>query len=122
MPRLTRHNDRSWAALSQRSLLDDIRAQVIGNGSGAQLQSYLYANNKQLAQAQGTQSVALRTLALTGGTPVTETITTSGGEEQSQTTNLLGTSSRWQPSTSRPPMAWSTAPPPRARSPRPTTP
>jgi nucleoid-associated protein YgaU len=77
---------------SRRTLLDDIRAQVIGNGSGATLQSYLYANNRQLAQAQGKQSVALRSLSLTGATPITETVTSGIGESVSESSTLLG----WQ--------------------------
>jgi YD repeat-containing protein len=62
------------------SIMNELRAQYAG--SGAQLQSFLYANNKSLAQAQGTQSVGLVKLTLSGAVPVTVT-TTSGGSSGS---------------------------------------
>jgi YD repeat-containing protein len=62
------------------SVMDELRAQYAG--SGAQLQSFLYANNKSLAQAQGTQSVGLVKLTLNGAVPITQT-TTSGGSSGS---------------------------------------
>jgi LysM domain len=51
------------------SLLQQIQQQQLGGAGSAStsLQSYLYANNKSLAQAQGTQQVTLKSLALVGG-------------------------------------------------------
>jgi hypothetical protein len=62
------------------SILQTLREQYAG--SGAQVQSYLYANNKQLAQAQGTQGVNLVKLTLQGAVPITQ-ITSSGGSSGS---------------------------------------
>jgi hypothetical protein len=39
------------------SVMDELRANY--GGPGTQLQSYLYANNKSVAQAQGTQDIKL---------------------------------------------------------------
>jgi YD repeat-containing protein len=50
------------------SLLDQISAAIVGNGSGATLQSYLYANNKSVAEVRGKLSVQVKTLSLQGGT------------------------------------------------------
>jgi YD repeat-containing protein len=59
------------------SVMDGLREQYAG--SGAQVQSYLYANNKQLAQAQGTQAVELVKLTLSGAVPITVTTSSGGG-------------------------------------------
>jgi YD repeat-containing protein len=54
------------------SLFDQISASVIGNGSGATLQSYLYAGNKPVSEARGTLAVQVRTLSLIDGTASTD--------------------------------------------------
>jgi YD repeat-containing protein len=60
-----------------RSIMDGLREQY--DGSGAQVQSYLYANNKSLAQAQGTQGVNLVKLTLSGAAPIIQTTSSGGG-------------------------------------------
>jgi nucleoid-associated protein YgaU len=54
--------------LGGTSLIEQLSRQLLGNGSGATLQSYLYANNKPVSEARGTLSVQIKTLALQGGT------------------------------------------------------
>jgi YD repeat-containing protein len=62
-------SDNGWGGSSAGpSVMDELRASY--GGPGTQLQSYLYANNKSVAQAQGTQTIRLVKLTLTGSTPI----------------------------------------------------
>jgi YD repeat-containing protein len=54
------------------SAYQQLQAQVEGNGSGALLQSYLYANNKPVSEARGHLSVQLKTVSLLDGTASTD--------------------------------------------------
>jgi len=75
---------------STSSLTQLTQGRMFGWGvssSTTKLQSYLYANNKSIAQASADQVVSLKTLRLVGGEPVYETVVLSGdnGTEQRQT-------------------------------------
>jgi YD repeat-containing protein len=75
-----------WWVSTPPSVMEQLRAQY--DNSSAELQSYLYANNKPVAQAQGTQSVELAKLTLTGTTPVYSEPVSDG--EQGTITPVIG--------------------------------
>ena len=58
-----------WGRVTSR--FADLQAAYAGPGT--QLQSYLFANNKPLGQAQSTQTVSVRRLALNGGVQTLDT-------------------------------------------------
>ena len=71
----------SETQLVQQQLFGGVGGFHFGSATSASthLKSYLYANNKPIAQAQGTQSISLKKLSLTGATPQYDSPQPGGG-------------------------------------------
>ena len=73
---------------TQSSVADQVRLSLFGGAAStsSRLQSYLYANNKSIAEADGTQTLKLEKLTLTGGDAVTEDVTLDDGTVETNIT------------------------------------